>query len=420
MQLADLHIHSKYSRATSKDLDLDNLAKYAKIKGLDVLGTGDFSHPLWNKELKQKLNFTDGVYEYKGVNFIPSNEISLIYTQNGKGRRIHHLILAPTLDVVDQINEFLKSKGRVDYDGRPIFGFSSIELAERLMEISKDIMVIPAHCMTPWYGIFGSMSGFDSLEECFQDKVKYIHAVETGLSADPKMLWRMPILDGITLLSFSDAHSAYPWRIGREACAFDLTKVTYNEITSAIKEKDKKKFLFTVEFFPEEGKYHYDGHRSCNFSCGPKESEKLRNICPRCSRDLTIGVLHRVEELADREEGYAPKNAIPYKSLVPLGELLAAILNTTPYSKNVWEIYSKLISRFGNEFNVLLSVPESEIEKAVERRVAELIIKNRNGAINVNPGYDGVYGKIILSDEEYAKTKSENIEEGKNNLRRFI
>ncbi|MBI2076101.1 MAG: DNA helicase UvrD [Candidatus Aenigmarchaeota archaeon] len=407
MHFVDLHIHSKYSRATSKDLDLENLARYAKMKGLDVLGTGDFSHPQWNQELRQRLVEADGIYEYNGIKFILSNEISLVYTQGGKGRRIHHLILSPTLEIADQINEFLKSKGRVDYDGRPIFGFSSIELVERLMGISKDIMVIPAHAWTPWFGIFGSMSGFDSLEECFQEKTKHIHAIETGLSSNPEMNWRLSSLDNISLVSFSDAHSAYPWRLGRECCAFDC-KPTYNEITGAIKEKDKKKFLFTIEFFPEEGKYHFDGHRNCNFSCEPQEAKKLNNICPRCGNKLTIGVLNRVEELADREEDFVPENSIPFKSLIPLSELIAAALGTTPYSKGTWEVYSRLIDRFKNEFNVALNVSKEDLEKVVDRRIAEIILKNREGQIEIKPGYDGVYGKIMLDVDK------------ENNLKRFI
>ncbi len=418
MLFADLHIHSKYSRATSKDLDLENLAKYAKMKGLNVLGTGDFSHPKWNAELKQKLVERDGIYEFSGVSFIPTNEISLIYTQGGKGRRIHHLILAPTLEIADQVNEFLVSRGRVDYDGRPIFGFSSVELAERLMEISNDVMIIPAHAWTPWYGIFGSMSGFDSLKECFGDKTKHIHAIETGLSSNPAMNWRLSALDDISLVSFSDAHSAYPWRIGRECCAFNC-EPSYKEITNAIKEKDKTKFLFTAEFFPEEGKYHYDGHRNCNFSCPPADSKRLRNICPRCSRELTIGVMHRVEELADREEGFVPQDAIPFKSMVPLSELIAAVLGTTPYSKNVWEAYSKLISRFGSEFNVLLNATEIELEKVAERRIAEFIIKNREGKLVIKPGYDGVYGKIALGDEP-DPVQDFPQKESKSNLMRFL
>ncbi len=405
MQFVDLHIHSKYSRATSKDLTIENLAKYAKIKGLTVLGTGDFSHPIWNKELKQRLIYDDGIYEHGGVKFIPSTEISLVYTQDKKGRRIHHLVLAPTLEIVDQINEFLKSKGRVDYDGRPIFGFSSIELVERLMEISGDIMVIPAHAFTPWFGIFGSMSGFDSLEECFGEKTKYIHAIETGLSSDPKMNWRLSSLDKISLVSFSDAHSAYPWRIGRECCAFDC-KPAYKEITESIKTKEK--FSFTVEFFPEEGKYHFDGHRICNFSCSPEESKKLQSICPRCGKKLTIGVLNRVEQLADREDGHVPENAVPFKSLVPLSELIAAVNGGAPYSKGTWEIYSGLIGRFGNEFNVMLNAEENELKKS-SKSLAAAIIKNRNGELKITPGYDGVYGKIILSEEK-----------GKSDLRRFV
>lgn len=408
MQFVDLHLHSKYSRACSTSISLDTLTENAKLKGLNVLGTGDFSHPKWNGELKSRLSEESGIYEYKGVKFILSNEISLMYKQDGKGRRIHHIILAPSFEVAEQINEFLKSKGRLDYDGRPIFGFSSIELVETLMSISKDIMLIPAHCMTPWYGLFGSFSGFNSLEECFQDKTKYIHAVETGLSANPKMLWRMPTLDNIALLSFSDAHSAAPHRLGRECCVFDC-EPTYKEITSAI--KDKKNFLHTIEFFPEEGKYHYDGHRNCNFSCAPEETKKHKGICPRCGNPLTIGVLSRVEELADRPEGFAPKDSIPFKSLVPLSELIAAAAGSDVYSKKAWSAYGALIEKFGNEFSVLLNAGEEEIRKIANEKIAGLIIKNREGKLKIKPGYDGVYGELVIDKRP---------EEDKTTLKRFF
>ena len=271
MQFIDLHLHSRYSRACSKNINLDTLAASARKKGLTVLGTGDFSFLAWNKELKSNLSEEDGIYEYDNIKFILSNEISLMYKQDGKGRRIHHVLLAPSFDVVDQINEFLAKKGRLDYDGRPIFGFSSIELVDVMMGISRDIMIIPAHAWTPWFGIFGSMSGFDSLEDCFKEKTKHIHAIETGLSSDPPMNWRISFLDNVSLVSFSDAHSANTFRLGRECTAIDLNKVSYSKITDAIK---NNKIKMTVEFFPEEGKYHYDGHRACNFSCSPSESKK--------------------------------------------------------------------------------------------------------------------------------------------------
>lgn len=399
MQFVDLHIHSKYSRACSQNISLESLSANARLKGLTVLGTGDFSHPVWNKELKAKLSENNGVYEYNGIKFILSNEISLIYKQGMKQRRVHHLLLAPDLGVVDQITEFLLKKGRVDYDGRPIFGFSSIELVEAMMGISRDIMVIPAHAWTPWYGIFGSMSGFDSLQECFQEKTKHIHAIETGLSSDPAMNWRLSSLDNVALVSFSDAHSDAPHRLGRECCAIDVADATYRSITDAIQQR---KLHSTVEFFPEEGKYHYDGHRACSFSCTPEESRRLGNRCPRCSGALTIGVLHRVEELADRPAGFTPEGAAPFTSLVPLSELIAAAYRSTVYTQKVRDAYGLLIRHFGTELHVLLSAERSELVKCTDEKIADAIIMNREGTLRIVPGYDGVYGKILLDGEQRA------------------
>jgi len=391
--IADLHIHSHYSRATSNKMNLEELSRNAKIKGLDVLGTGDFTHPLWLKELKNKLKEEDGIYKYNNTNFILQGEISLMYTQD-KGRKIHLVLLAPDFSVVDQINEYLSKKGRLDYDGRPIFGINSIELTENLMSISKDIEIIPAHCMTPWFGIFGSMSGFDSVEECFAEKTKYIHALETGMSADPAMLWRLSKLDRLTLVSNSDSHSPYPYRIGREANVFSC-EPNYKKIINTI--RTRKNFLFTIEVNPSYGKYHFDGHRNCNFSCSPTESKKLKNICPICKKPLTIGVLNRVEQLADREEGFKPKDAVDFKSIIPLSEVISLSTGYDVFTKKVLEVYNKLIENFGNEFNILLDVEEKGLKKVVSDRIAELIIKNRTGRIEVKPGYDGVYGKPVIN-----------------------
>ncbi len=393
MQFADFHLHSSYSRATSKNITLEEMARNARIKGLDILGTGDFTHPEWLKQLKRDLSDESGIYNYDNIKFILTGEISLVYTQGGKGRRIHHVLLAPDFGAVDQINAVLDKKGRRDYDGRPIFGFSSIELTDVMLGISKDIMVIPAHCMTPWFGIFGSMSGFNSLEECFQEKTKYIHAVETGLSADPEMLWRISSLDKISLVSFSDAHSLHPHRLGREATVFDLKEMNYKNITDAIKNREIK---FTCEVNPSYGKYHIDGHRACNFSCSPDESKKLRGICPKCRTKLTIGVLHRVEELADRPDGYKPKDSADFKSLLPLMELIALHYGQAVFSKKVFAMYNSFIERFGNEFNILLNAEKRDLEK-MDEKLAELIIKNRGGKIDVIPGYDGVYGRPVIS-----------------------
>ncbi len=403
MQTADLHIHSHYSRATSKDMTIEGLAKGAVVKGIDILGTGDFTHPKWVAEMKKKLAFDDGIYKYDEINFVPSGEISLIYKQDGKQRRIHHLILAPSFDIVDQINEWLDKKGRRDYDGRPIFGFSSIEFVDEMMKISDKIEIIPAHAWTPWYSIFGSMSGFDSLKECFREKTKYIHAIETGLSSDPLMNWRVSFLDEITLVSNSDSHSPYPYRIGREVNAFDLKEISYDEIINAI--RTRKNFSFTVEVEPAYGKYHYDGHRNCNFSCAPEQSKKLGNICPRCGSKLIIGVLNRVEELADRKEGFMPKGAVPYKSLIPLSELIAFAVGTAVFSKKVDEAYSQFIMHFGNEFNILLNAEHEELKK-INEKVADIIIKNREGKLKIIPGYDGVYGKIITDETKGSENEN--------------
>ncbi len=399
MQFADLHMHSSYSRATSNKMNLQELSAHAKTKGLDILGTGDFTHPVWLKELKSKLSGENGIYDYDDIKFVLSGEISLIYKQDGKGRRIHHVLLAESFEVVDQIVEWLKKKGRIDYDGRPIFGFSSVEFAEAMMSISKDIMIIPAHAWTPWYGIFGSMSGFDSVEECFQDQAKHIYALETGLSSDPPMNWRLSKLDKYTLISNSDSHSPYPWRLGREANVFDLKEISYINMIEAI--KNRKNFLFTVEVDPSYGKYHYDGHRNCNFSCSPEEALRLKNLCPKCHQQLIIGVLHRVEELADRKEGFRPDGAVDFKSLIPLSEIISMVTGTDVFTKRVWEIYNQLIAKFNNEFNILLYAEKEELKKVVKEKLAELIIKNREGRIKVLPGYDGVYGKPIPeSDKE--------------------
>lgn len=394
--IADLHIHGKYSRATSKELTIANLEKYAKLKGLNLLGTGDFTHPKWNSELKKDLEADDGILKTRsGFCFIPQTEISLVYTEQGKGRRIHHLILAPDLEIVSQITESLKKRGRIDYDGRPIFKITSPELAEMMHSISDQIEIIPAHSWTPWFGVFGSMSGFDSLKECFQEKTNKINAIETGLSSDPSMNWRIKELDDKSIVSFSDAHSFWPWRIGRECTVFDLAKINYDSLIKAIREQ---KIAETIEFFPEEGKYHYDGHRNCNVVMSPQETKKHKGICPRCRRPLTIGVAHRVEELAEREDGFRPKTAKPFKRLIPLSEVIAGGLGTTVATQKTWQVYNNL-QKLGNEIQVLLEVNKEKLIKVAGERIAELIIKNREQKIKVEPGYDGVYGKPIFNGD---------------------
>lgn len=397
MQLfADLHIHGRYSRACSSELTIPNLEKWGRIKGLNILGTGDFTHPKWIEHLKENLIEEDGILKTKtGFNFLLQTEISLIYTQDGKGRSVHVLILAPNFEVVKQITTYLLTKGRVDYDGRPIFKIPCYELIENLRSISSDIEVIPAHSFTPHFGLFGANGGFDSVEAAFKDQTKHIHALESGISADPEMVWRSSKLDKFLVVSFSDAHSFWPHRLGREATIFDITP-TYKSLIKAIRTREG--FMGTIETPPTFGKYHIDGHRTCNVSLEPKESLKLNNLCPVCHKQLTIGVLHRVEDLADRKEGHAPENAQRYKTIIPLSELISNLRQKGIATKSVWKEYNPLIERFGNELNVLLNAPEEELKKA-NPELAPWIILNRAGKIQVKPGYDGVYGEPILKEK---------------------
>jgi uncharacterized protein (TIGR00375 family) len=397
--IADLHIHSKYSRATSKNMDLENLEKYARIKGLDLLGTGDFTHPIWLKELKGNLiDKGNGIFETKtGFKFILTGEISFIYTDKieKKGRRIHLLILVPNFESVDKINSWLDTKGRRDYDGRPIFKISCEDFVQKMSEIDKKIEVIPAHIWTPWFGVLGSKSGFNSLKQAFGNQIDNIHAIETGLSSDPEMNWQLSELNDKSIISFSDSHSFWPWRLGREATLFNSIK-SYDEILRQIREND---FFGTIEVDPCYGKYHYDGHRLCGFSSNPKKTKELNNICPVCNKPLTIGVENRVEKLKNQDIGKNTKRKKSFK-LLPLHDLIALAKSSSVATKKTWEIYNYIIEKFENEYNVLLSVPEKEILNFLhnEKTLAELIIKNRKREIKVKPGFDGEYGKAELDE----------------------
>lgn len=396
--VADLHIHSKYSRATSPAMGLEALSKWAKIKGIGLLGTGDFTHPQWIAELSKKAIESDsGFLQYEGVNFVLSAEISCIYSQGGKGRRVHLVLLSPSLEIAEQINERLGKKYNLKSDGRPILGISAIELTDIILSISDKNLVIPAHIWTPWFSVFGSMSGFDSLKEAFGDKEKNIYAIETGLSSDPAMNWRLSCLDRLQLLSNSDSHS--PEKIGREANVFDLDRLTYDELYGAIRYKEKRKLSCTYEFYPEEGKYHYDGHRLCKVCFSPEESRKHKGVCPACGKALTIGVMNRVEQLADRPEGFMPKNAPPFESLVPLKEILAEALGKKAASSAVDLEYMRLTSFFGNEFSVL-HAKSADLEKAAGKRMAEAIRRVKEGKVAKIPGYDGEYGRIAIFGEK--------------------
>ena len=405
---ADFHIHSRYSRACSTNITIENLVKWAKIKGLNILGTGDFTHPLWLKEIKEKLKEKNGFYYYEDFPFIITGEISLIYTQEQdenkspitnfenkirRGRRIHLVILVPNLETADKINSYFDTKGRRDYDGRPIFKIPGNEFVKAMMKISKEIEIIPAHIWTPWFGIFGSMSGFDSLKECFKEELENIHAIETGMSSDPEMNWRIKELEDKAIVSFSDAHSFWPFRLGREATIFNKTD-SYSGIIEQIR---KKSFFGTIETDPAYGKYHWDGHRDCNFSSSPEESRKLKGICPVCGKPLVIGVDNRVEQLASHEKGFKLKNAKPFYKLLPLHELLSLVLESPLESKNTWKKYNELIEIFGNEFNILLNVSKEEFaNKNVDEKTIDIILRNREEKIKVKPGYDGEYGKALL------------------------
>jgi len=412
--IADLHIHSKYSRATSRDLNPENLWKWAQLKGISVVGSGDFTHPQWLKELEEKLERAgNGLFSLKkayvtddipescrsDVSFMLSAEISCIYKKNDKTRKIHSIVLAPAFSVAEQINDRLRQIGNLHSDGRPILGLDAKELLKIVLDISPDAMVIPAHAWTPHFSVFGAVSGFDSLDDCYEELTPHIHAIETGLSSDPLMNWRLSALDRITLISNSDAHS--PSKLGREANVLD-TDISYSGIIDAL--KTRKGFSGTIEFFPEEGKYHYDGHRACDVSLTPKESLRYNNICPVCNKKLTIGVMHRVDKLADREENFRLKGAPFFHSIIPLTEIIGEALHVGPTSKKVASMYFNLLGLLGNEFRILIDAPLHDIEIAGSAKLREAIAKMRSGDVSIAPGYDGEFGKVRIF-ERFEKKK---------------
>lgn len=405
---ADFHLHSKYSRAVSKKLDLNELARGCKEKGLNVIGTGDFTHPLWLKEIERLEEKGNGFYTLPGVDglqFCLTSEVALFSPSPKGSRRVHHVLHSPSIEVVKQLNDVLSKRSNLAADGRPMIAKTSCaEFVDLIHGVSRDVVIVPAHAWTPYFGIFGSKSGYDSLEEAFEDRTGRIFAIETGMSSSPDMNWRLSSLDSITLMSNSDAHSANPWRVGRECNAFefDEEKLSYDALFKAVKEKDKSKFKFTVEVNPAYGKYHFDGHRTCKFSCPPQESKKLGGICPVCKHNLTIGVEARIEALADRPAGFAPKNAVPFKTLLPLHELIALFYGQSLASKKVKVDYFKLVSRFGSELAVELDAPQAGLEKTVDERLAALVMLNRNGKIDVTPGYDGEYGVPLIGEKTSA------------------
>lgn len=414
--VADLHIHSKFSRATSRDTTLDTLAHWAKIKGISLLATGDFTHPEWLFLAKEKLEPAgNGFFRLKTilpsenaylkgipvapdeVAFILTAEISFIYSKNGKVRKVHILLLAPDFESVDKLNRRLSLIGNLRSDGRPILGLDAKDFVRIAVETCPRCVIIPAHIWTPWFSLFGANSGFDAIEECFEEMTPHIFALETGLSSDPPMNWRLSALDRYTLVSNSDAHS--PSKIGREANVFD-TDFSYDGLVEAIRSKDPERFLCTVEFFPEEGKYHFDGHRKCGVIFSPRETIQHRYLCPRCGGKLTVGVMHRVESLADRDPGASSPSAIPYRNLIPLNEIVAQALDKTGECKSVWDIYFRFIHEFGNEHRILTEVPIQELARVSPRRVSEAVGRMRKGQVRITPGHDGEFGKIRVFDEE--------------------
>jgi DNA helicase-2/ATP-dependent DNA helicase PcrA len=414
--VADLHLHSHFSRATSKQLNLEHVNKWAQIKGVTVAGTGDFTHPGWLDEVQKKLEpAEEGLFKLKDefarataaevpkscraeVRFMLTTEISDVYKRLEKVRKIHNLIFAPGFETARKIQARLEAIGNIRADGRPILGLDSRDLLEITLESDPLAFLIPAHIWTPWFSMLGSKGGFDSVEDCFADLTPHIFAVETGLSSDPPMNWRLTQLDRFVLVSNSDAHS--PQKLAREANLFD-TELSYPGILQALKDQNHPGFLGTMEFFPEEGKYHYDGHRLCKTRLHPHETQARHGNCPVCGKPVTVGVMARVEELADRSEGEKAPRARPYWNLIPLPEVIGDAKNQKPDTKAVQEVFQRLLAALGNELFILQDAPLEEIARIGGSLVAEGIRRMRQGEVQIAAGYDGEYGTIHLftSDE---------------------
>lgn len=387
--------------ATSKDMELPFIARGAKAKGINLVGTGDFTNPGWLYLLEKGLKETDreGIYQFEGIDFILSAEVCNIYNDRGQTKKIHSLILLPNFEVVKQFNKNIRRFGKLEADGRPTLTFTLQDLCESLFSVCDEALLIPAHLWTPWFGLFGSQSGFDSIADAFGDYSKKIYAIETGLSSDPPMNWLLSSLDNVTLVSNSDAHS--PGNIGREANCFRKV-IDYAALVDILKNQDTDMFDYTVEFFPEEGKYHYDGHRKCNVTFHPEETKKHNNICPECGRPLTLGVLHRVYELADREK-MRSEGRVNFKRLIQLKTIISDSLGVGTKTRTTQDIYSKLTTYFGNEFRILLDLPEKDLLISTEEKIARAIIEIRKGNVDIRPGYDGVYGQVLIPEEEPEK-----------------
>jgi len=407
MIFADMHIHSKYSRATSNVMDIKNLSKYGAMKGLNIIGTGDITHPKWQEEVKNETEYLgNGIYKskYNEMRFMLSSEISTIYSQDDLVRRVHHILLFKDFEQVNQFTDELKNrllkrgkKCNLTSDGRPIIGMSSIELSEIFFNISNKGLLIPAHIWTPWFSLFGSKSGFNKIEDCYQEYSKKILAVETGLSSDPLMNWRLNNISDKVLVSNSDCHGPFVDRIGRECNAFkgEVSEFSYDKLYDSLKNKEME---FTVEVDPSYGKYHFDGHRNCNICFTPKQTIEHNKICPVCHKPLTVGVLSRVEELADEPEGYTPQNKIPFEYHIPLIEIISKLVGKGINTKIVHGLYEPLIKKYNNEFNIMFNVPIDEINSSM-KGLGNVVQQLRNKTLKVKPGYDGVYGEPLIAQE---------------------
>jgi uncharacterized protein (TIGR00375 family) len=399
---------------------IEEVARFAKVKGLNLIGTGDFTHPKWLNELQETLipESDTGLYRAarspeSPIRFMMTTEVCTIFTFESEVKKIHHVILTPSIETAIQVNDRLAKFGSLTVDGRPTLNMDAPHLVEEVMEASSENMVFPAHAWTPWFSIFGAFSGFNSVEECYQDMTKHICALETGLSSDPPMNWRLSKLDNFTLVSNSDSHSFWPWRIGREANVFELERLSYREVVDAIRFKDRGRFKFTIETDPAYGKYHWTGHRNCHVALSPADALRLGNVCPVCRRKLTKGVEQRVEELADRAPDFKPEKAIDFLRLLPLSEIIATVLGVdSPSTQQVWSVYNQLVGRFGDEYTVLIDASREALDATVSEEIAEAIIRVRQGQAKVVPGYDGVYGQLVLFEKQFReKTAVQRVEQ---------
>jgi uncharacterized protein (TIGR00375 family) len=394
-------------------MNLKELAKFSSMKGLNIVGTGDFTHPAWRKEIRKDLQESaEGLYrlrdDFLEVQYMITGEVNTTFRFDEKSRRVHHCLLAPSLESAEAVSDRLSHYGNLSSDGRPILRATAPELVDEVLEADSKCVIFPAHSWTPWFSLFGSKSGFDSLIGCYQERSDRIFALETGMSSDPPMNWRLSQIDRLCLVSNSDAHSAWPWRLGREANVFSLENPTYHKIVAAIRDKDPQRFLFTIETSPTYGKYHWTGHRDCEVSMAGRDARKLLDKCPKCGKEMTQGVEERIEELADRREGYVPKNAIGYRHLLPLSEIIA-LLNgdIDPGSAKTWDLYTPLVEKFGSEYAVMLNAPEDQLRAAVGAEISSAIIRVRNDDVLVQPGYDGVYGKLDFNKSAPSRVSSD-------------